>query len=107
MSSYRPPSLDDDQPLDGPDEFTDAAEAFVGRHQGPLTARHVAQILSWLAQCGYLVSSAEHERACNWYAARLQQAQTAADDPVARLYRDVARRAQLPTTRAARLARVT
>jgi hypothetical protein len=90
MPSYRPPSLDDDRPLDRPEDFTDAAEAFVGRHQGPLTAQHVAQMLSWLARCGYLVSTAEHERACNDYAARLAHAEQAADDLVARLYRDVA-----------------
>jgi hypothetical protein len=90
MPSHQPPSLDDDAPLDGPEQFTDAAQAFVGRHQGPLTAGHVAQVLSWLAQCGYLVSAAEYERASNDYAARLAHVEQAADDLVARLYRDVA-----------------
>jgi hypothetical protein len=90
MSSYKPPSLDDDAPLDGPEQFTDAAEAFVGRHQGPLTAQQVAQVLSWLARAGHLVSSAEYERACNYYAARLSRVEQAADELVARLYRDVA-----------------
>jgi hypothetical protein len=90
MPSLRPPSLDDDRPLDGPEDFTDAAQAFVGRHQGPLTAGHVAQVLSWLASCGYLVSAAEYERACNDYAARLAHVERAADELVARLYRDVA-----------------
>jgi hypothetical protein len=90
MPSYQPPSLDDDAPLDGPEQFTDAAQAFVGRHTGPLTADHVAQMLSWLAQCGYLVSTAEYNRACNWYAARLSHVEQAADELVARLYRDVA-----------------
>jgi hypothetical protein len=90
MPSYQPPSLDDEAPLDGPEQFADAAEAFVGRHQGPLTAGHVAQVLSWLAGCGYLVSTAEYERACNDYTARLAHVEQAADDLVARLYRDVA-----------------
>jgi hypothetical protein len=90
MPSLKLPSLDDDLPLDGPEQFTDAAEAFVGRHQGPLTAAHVAQVLSWLARCGHLVSTAEHEHACNWYAARLAHVEQAADELVARLYRDVA-----------------
>jgi hypothetical protein len=90
MPSYRPPTLDDDLPLDGPEQFTDAAEAFVGRHQGPLTAGHVAQVLSWLARGGYLVSVAEHQRACTDYAARLAHVEQAADELVAQLYRDVA-----------------
>ena len=90
MPSYTPTSLDDEAPLDGPEQFTDAAQAFVGRHQGPLTAAHVAQVLSWLAGCGYLVSAAEYERACNDYAARLARVEQAADELVARLYRDVA-----------------
>jgi hypothetical protein len=90
MPSHRPPSLDDSLPLDGPEQFTDAAQAFVGRHQGPLTAGHVAQVLSWLAGCGYLVSAAEYERACNDYAVRLAHVEQAADELVARLYRDVA-----------------
>ena len=39
---------------------------------------------------GGVVSAAEYERACNDYAARLAHVEQAADDLVARLYRDVA-----------------
>lgn len=79
------PSLDDVTQLDAPEHFAEAAEAFVGKHIGPVTAHHVAKALSWLARCGYVVSAAEHDRVCADYAARLAHVEQAADELAARI----------------------
>lgn len=75
-----PLPLDDDYTLDSPGHFIDAAQALVGRYTGPFTAHHVAKALSWLAQSGYIVSAAEHDRRCVDYAAQMERVERVADD---------------------------
>lgn len=79
------PSLDDQLIADSPEHFAEAAEAFVDRYTEPITAHHVANVLSWLARCGYIVSAAEHDRRCAEYAALLSHVDQAADELVRRL----------------------
>jgi hypothetical protein len=79
-------SLDDNELSDSPQHFAEAAEAFVDRYIRPLTAHHVANVLSWLARCGYIVSAAEHDRRCAEYAALLSHVEQAADELVRRLH---------------------
>jgi hypothetical protein len=58
----------------------------VDRYPGARTAGRAAQALAWLAQVGYIVSPAEHERRCDEYAALLSHVEQAADDLVRRLH---------------------
>lgn len=80
-------SLDDDPPLDQPEHFTDAADAFL-RHHGRryYTTDSVAASLAWLAWRGDVVSAAQHDRVCDDYAARLQHCENAANELVRQLH---------------------
>lgn len=76
-------SLDDEPRLDSPEHFHDAGAALADQYPGALSPHQAIKALTWLAQCGYLVSSAEHERAVADLRARLAHAERAADELVA------------------------
>lgn len=78
-------SLDDEPQLDSHVHFVEAGRALVDRYPGTLTVHRAVEALTWLAQCGYLVSATEHDRCRGWYAARLAHAEQAADELVRRL----------------------
>lgn len=78
--------LDDDEPLDGPEWFAEAASYFLLHYPTRLTREQVADGLSRLADAGYIVSPAHHHRLCQQYADRLRQCEEAADELVRRMY---------------------
>lgn len=80
--------LDDgDDPREGPEWFAEAAMYFMRRYPvRGLTAIQVADGLSALAEAGYIISPAHHDRVCADYAARLHHCEVAADELVRQLH---------------------
>lgn len=66
-----------------------AAETFMHQMGGrELSTHRAARALAWLEWAGYIVSPRLHEELCDAYAARLLQAEHAADELVARIHVD-------------------
>jgi hypothetical protein len=83
------PSLDDDPPLDGPEHFADAAQYLwlnLPELLSPGDIGRAAVALSRLADAGYIVSPAQHDRMCQSYADRLRACEEAADELVRRIH---------------------
>jgi hypothetical protein len=83
----RAPSLDDEPLATGADAFNEAAGYFLLWYPTRgLTRSQVADGLSRIADAGYIVHPADHERLCNDYAARLAHCEAAADELVRRVH---------------------